>query len=158
MNFLFGPTNEINSIHDAIKKNVQKCSVSDDIIYCPCENGKYSKFPTITIYIQNNAFVINPENYLSYYSGYCVALVLGIPSSFWVLGQPFFRAYYTVHDMDNEEIYLWKAKQDNPVKLNDDESNYFIQSSILIPAGLLITGIVYAYRRRQIASYNYQVL
>ena len=55
-------------------------------------------------------------------------------------------------------MYLWKAKQDKPVSLNDDESSYFIQSSILIPAGLLITGIVYAYRRRQANAYNYQLI
>ena len=104
--FLLGPTNEINSIHNIIKKHVQKCSMDAGTLYCPCENGKYSKFPAITFYIQNNAFVINPENYLGDVSGYCAVLISGISYSFWVLGQPFFRAYYTVHDMDNEKIYL----------------------------------------------------
>ena len=155
---LYGPWDDVDPIFNAIKAKVKKCKVDYDLLFCPCDQGKYNKFPDITFYIDNNPFVISPENYIFYDSGYCIPLITGTYDPYWIMGQSFFRAYYTVHDIDNEKMYLWKAKQDKPVSLNDDESSYFIQSSILIPAGLLITGIVYAYRRRQANAYNYQLI
>ena len=157
---LMGPQYQVNSIFDGIKKKVKGCQYDSGFLLCKCNKGGYSKFPTITFNIQDIPFEISPENYVYFESGYCIPLVTGIQDSYWIIGQPFFREYYTVHDMDEEKIYAWRARKNSPgaQALHHEGQEYSFDSSILVPAGLLIAGIVYAYRRRQINEYNYQII
>ena len=80
-----------------------------------------------------------------YESGYCyVLLYTNNNYQDWIFGQPFFKGYYTVF-MDNYKIYLWKALEADldKTQANYHESITLIKSEILIPVGLVISGIVF---------------
>ena len=157
---LRGPSSEVKHILDKIKNVMKNCKNVNGLVMCSCSLDNWYKYPTITFYINDQAFSIRPDNYLYYHQGKCIALFLGHSNSNWILGQPFYREYYTIHDMDSHRMYLWKAKVFDQISLpiKNDDSFDFIQSSVLIPAGLFVSGIVYAYRRRQANAYNYQLI
>ena len=61
--------------------------------------------------------------------------------------------------MDNYKIYLWEVLE---ADLDKTQENYhksitLIKSKILIPVGLVISGI-FVYRRQQANAYIYQVI
>ena len=157
---LLGPKAQVKSILDKIKTSVRNCNSSSELLECKCSLESLSKFPEITFYIDENSFSVKPENYLYHNDGKCTILISNSSDSKWILGQPFFREYYTVYDMDKLQVRLWKAKQNyfELKSLTNDESFDFIQSSVLIPAGLIVSGIVYVYCRRQINPFNYQLI
>ena len=157
---LKGPGAEVKPILNKIKNNVMNCKIVNGLVECPCSLDNLSKYPTVTFYNNGQALSIRPENYLYHKNGKCAVLISEHSHSNWILGQPFFREYYTVHDMDRKSIYLWKARTHHEFyipAINDESTNY-IQSAILIPVGLLISGIVYGYRRRQVDSFNYRLV
>ena len=152
---LLGPKAQVKTLVDEIKYG-RECKLSGGLYECKCQLG-FNRYPTFTFYIDENSYNINPEHYLYHNDGKCTILISDSGNSYWVLGQPFFREYYTAFDTERLKVYLWKARQ-NFFELNNDEGFNFIQSSVLIPAGLVVSGIVYAYRRRQANAYNYQLI
>ena len=106
---LFGPSAQVNAIKDAIIKSVGTCT-DDSYLFCTCEGGDLSSFPVIEFVVGEQSFAIQPENYVMDFDGICLVLVESSNDVYWVIGQPFFRQFYTVHDMENEAVFVWNAK------------------------------------------------
>ena len=106
---IYGPTAQVNAIKNAISKAVGTCT-DDYYLFCPCEGGDLSSFPVIEFVIGKQSFAIEPENYLMNWEGECLVLMESSYDVYWIIGQPFFRQFYTVHDMENEAVFVWNAK------------------------------------------------
>ena len=124
---LLGPEPDATKILNVIEDSADDCIYYSSLLICACTVGDYSEFPDIEFTINNDNFILNPESYLLYDQGYCYVLIGTGDYSFWLLGQPFFRQFYTVHDMDNKKIHAWNAISEN----NSVNNNYIMLLSLL---------------------------
>ena len=89
--------------------------------------------------MDNNSFEISPETYLFPYRDECVVLIEKSNDVFWVLGMPFLREYYTVYDMENLEVLVYKSN-----KKQESSKSYGILCILL---SFIMIPTVYAYSR-----------
>lgn len=107
------PSSDYTQLYSAITRNgANKCSkdASSGITYCSCTTVADSNYPNITLKMGNQfIFYFNNTDYLVYDTSrkLCILTFLQDTSSstkFWLMGDPFMRAYYIVHDMDNLKV------------------------------------------------------
>lgn len=91
-------------------------------LVCECAFGNYDAYPDITFTFGTEEFVIHPDNYIYYETGYCYLLIESSYESYYIIGQPFMRDYYTVFDMDNNLI---RASRAVGTKETSDYGNLF---------------------------------
>ena len=90
------------------------CAVlSSGMLACSCSGDGDSSFPDLQIligsYFNKHWFTLKGTDYI-YYSeqtDHCwVELMPEQDSDYWILGDPFLRAYYSVYDLDNRRVGL----------------------------------------------------
>ena len=146
--YIYGPNDLVDFINDKISSAVGSCGyVYWGEISCLCSIGEYSLFPDIELKINGVIYKITPESYLSFYGGYCYPMLSYSYDSYWLIGSPFFREFYTVHDMDHGKIYAWKAKSNADTTLASN-SQLLGSTGAIIFAGL-VGASIYIYRRAQ---------
>lgn len=107
--FLYGPPEAVEILKEEINK-VQNFSYdSSGYYYINCTKSDIEKFPKFQLSIDNYPVEITPQSYLFYEDGMCYLFVANSGSNYWILGQVFFREYYTYYDMDNKQVTLFKA-------------------------------------------------
>ena len=107
---ILGPSTEVHSmLQFIISKTEGACYINYWYIECTCKLGKYEKYPDLVFTINNQAFTVSAKDYIYYESGYCYPLIDYSYDYYWIIGQPFFRAYYSVYDMQTPQILLYKA-------------------------------------------------
>ena len=108
---IYIPTKEFNSItteiytHKLCSKNTQ-----DNFVYCPCDANLESlnAYPTIEIlmgdFTDQHYFSLEGSDYLIY-DDYWMMCLLTLQEETredtWLMGDPFLRKYYTIHDMED---------------------------------------------------------
>lgn len=118
-------------------------------LVCDCTFGNYSNFPDLSLTIDGEDFVIHAENYVYYENGYCYLLVDAIKDSYYIIGQPFFREYYTVFDVDKSIVIASPAARQG-------EYNYFAkaqQAGMAAFALVVAAGLITKYKRRNNEDY-----
>ena len=79
------------------------CSLSQG--YILCYNSTLADYPDIVVTLCGNEFVLNPTDYLEVYNeGYLVLIEATKSSSYFSMGDPFMRKFYTVFDAENSRI------------------------------------------------------
>ena len=142
-----------NSIYKKYSKQVQNTnSLCYDIGYlvCDCTFGDYSSFPDLTLNFNGEDFVIHPENYIYYENGYCYLLVDAIQDNYYLIGQPFFREFYTVFDMESSVVIASRAAR--------QETYYYFsrtqEAGMAVFALAVAGGLIIRYRRRDTGDYD----
>jgi hypothetical protein len=106
---MYVPTKDYRKLTTAIfaSPNTASCSLdtSSGITFCDCTSIKDSRYPTIELKMGNQyTFYLNGSDYLIYESSRkkCIFGFIEDTSSlnFWLVGDPIFRAYLIIHDMD----------------------------------------------------------
>lgn len=90
------------------------CGMSDSgMLLCDCGMAySLSSYPDLILTLgKRTRFILKSTDYFLEKQEGCYLLVDGMTSGSWVLGMPFLRAYYTVYDMDNEEVGLAASMQ-----------------------------------------------
>ena len=132
-----------------IMKSNKKC-VDIGFVVCDCSFGDYRQFPDLVYTMNGIDFVIHAENYIYYENGYCYLLLEGNGlDEYWILGQPFFREYYTVFDMDKKLITA------SPANRGGQPYNYFIMKAAFGTFAFVATACLARWAYKKEASENY---
>lgn len=130
--FIIGPPHVIEEIWRQIDL-FSTCRIESEIfLICEKSEANITDFPELYFEIQNNSYIIYPEDY-TYFSGNDIYILL-IPHnlSHFLLGHPFFKEYYSVFDMDNSEVRLFKIKP-------SDTTSLFLYLIVAVLVLLIIT-------------------
>ncbi|OMJ69314.1 hypothetical protein SteCoe_32995 [Stentor coeruleus] len=107
------PKNIYQNVINSITKGKNCVVIYDNSTSCECVEGEYNDYEKLSIKIGQEEFLINPKNYLFYENGTCNILLSESSDEWWIIGQPIFREYYTVHDMSVPKIDLYKVRLDS---------------------------------------------
>lgn len=113
---IYGPAQQVSVVLDEISRKINDCTL-ESYLECPCTKGQYNDFPDFSLDMGGYIFTITPENYLYYSSGSCMVMILNSNDFYWLLGQPLFREYYSVFDMEKEKITFYKATKDSSISI-----------------------------------------
>jgi saccharopepsin len=142
---IMGPSTEIKSIKKDIIDKLSKPCYDLDLLVCICTLNQYHEYPGITFSIDGHNLTVSPENYLYYDQGYCYVLIASTDSYYWIIGQPFFREYYSVYNMEKPEVYLYQAAKEGNQKT---KSYNYVYHSYAIGAAVSVLSIAYYVHRR----------
>ena len=135
-----GPDDDVTIILNTISDSIKNCEYAYGLLICECSFGNYSNYPDVYFTIANDSFILHPESYLLYDQGYCYVLIESGYANFWIIGQPFFRQFYTVHDMDNYKIYAWSTSD---IDRNDSALASSIETASLFAISIAIPIFIY---------------
>lgn len=82
--------------------------------YIICNENNLTKYPNITINICGNELVLDPTDYLEQYFDDYILLIESYEFGYIILGDTFLRKFYTVFDMENNQIGFAVAVVDGP--------------------------------------------
>ncbi|OMJ66508.1 hypothetical protein SteCoe_36617 [Stentor coeruleus] len=146
-----GPKKPIEAYKKVVQSKHKNRCYDYGYLACSCKAGDYSNFLDLTFEIDGYNYTVHAENMMYYESGYCYVLIEPNDYDMWILGMPFYREYYMVHDMDNKEVIAYQAYRDEGTTWNSFINS---QTSLVASAGAILTIVaavsgVYAYRRKQ---------
>lgn len=86
------------------------CDASFGFLLCDCTNTNKSDYPTLKFSLAGSDFDLPSEFYMYEIvddsTRVCWALISDSGMPFWLLGDVFLRAYYSIYDMDNMKLGL----------------------------------------------------
>jgi hypothetical protein len=107
------PTTDYDDLIDmffALDKQCELDGTAFRTLYCVCDTIADPDFPTFSfVFNQNQTFYLDPADYLLDVGyGYCLSTFADneYDSDYWLLGDSFMRAFYTIHDITNQRIGL----------------------------------------------------
>jgi len=129
---MYVPSADYRRLSSAIfsGSNAPSCSLdtASGITFCDCTSITDSRYPEIQLTMGHQyTFFLNGSNYLIYESSRRRCIFTFIEDTtiqkFWLVGDPFLRAYVAVHDMDSQRIGLAGRHIDNGYNPPDDVSS-----------------------------------
>lgn len=115
------PYNDYTTLYNAVTKNGKNSCTIDSAsgsTYCSCTSISDSNYPSITLKMGDRyLFYLNNTNYLLWDPSMNQCILTFIQETdqtqkFWLLGDPIYRSYYIIHDMDNQRVGLAGANTD----------------------------------------------
>lgn len=148
--FITLPVDVYDKYVKIIENSHSGCIKDYGYLVCSCTFGNYKSFPDITFSFNGENFVIHAENYIYYQYNYCYLMIDSVQGYYYMIGEPFFREYYTVFDMDNKLIRVSPA-------LRNGDYNYYSKIQQAGIAGVvfaMVGGLMLKLNRRGIADYS----
>ncbi|GAB0089433.1 hypothetical protein DMENIID0001_039720 [Sergentomyia squamirostris] len=109
---IFGPLEDVEKVNDL----VNAVHLVDNEYTIDCNSG--ANLPNIYITINDTVFEVKGDDYILQQPDNCLLGVMGfemapgtILNKIWYLGDVFQRVFYTIYDIENEQIGFCKAKQ-----------------------------------------------
>lgn len=152
---ILGPDDEVQSLLAQFESR-WKCSPSGGLLVCACGwDPTLSQFPDIEFVLGGNVLVVKPFMYITRQWAHCQLHISGIHNPhLWVLGTPFMQGYYTVFDMDSQEVGFAPVKS-NPARITTNAYGTWLIIGALLAAvfcALTITILVcLTLKRRRIS-------
>jgi len=108
------------------------CSIWGD--YIICANSSLTDYPNIVVTLCENEFILTPEDYLeAYYEYYLVLFEATDVSTYFILGDTFMRKFYTVFDMEDNQIgFAVASRGGEDIEWDWSESKRHIWSCIYL--------------------------
>ena len=133
---LLGPSYEVKEIYSQIDKDFE-CQTSSGFLICSC--GFFTSiddFPLLNFTLENYSFSLTPRQYILKQGSQCQLLLGSLgEQSIWILGDVFIRAYYTIFDMENNQIgFVGSINKDTTGNNNFNNGNAII---------IIIGGVVF---------------
>lgn len=127
---MYIPYDDYSTIYrKIITENVLSCT-EDDVgnTYCDCKNIYDSRYPNVTVKLNNRyTFTLKSQDYLIWSSYYKSCLFTFYPdhddsSYYWLMGDPFLRAFYSIYDLESLKVGLAGAIHDSGEVETDEDS------------------------------------
>jgi len=103
-----GPTDLVNMINGQLGCIISggECSW----LHCP----DYSTLPDLEFVLNNNSYVLHPQEYIMETGGACISALMGMDIAepigpLWILGDRFMEKFYTVFDYENSRVGFAEA-------------------------------------------------
>ena len=107
---ILGPFYEIYYIKQTILAQTDgACTDNGGFLVCDCQFGKYENYPDLVFTIDDQTFTVAAKDYIDFDQNICTVLIDTNDEFDWILGQPFFRAYYSIFNMHVPQILFYKA-------------------------------------------------
>ena len=114
---IIGPEEFINIIFDIIIKQAN-CSISQKLfLVCTFNTSNLTSLPILSFEINSNSYLINPESYVYQSESNLCILLLPHPKDYWIIGQPLFKEYFSVFDLNNSKILMFSIDDDSDLSL-----------------------------------------
>jgi hypothetical protein len=97
----------------------------------------YNEIPKLTLKINGNTFIIPSSKAFYQSGGYYISNFQFVDSNIYIIGSPFFLAFHTLFDKENEQLHFYPLKSD----YLEIGSNYVI--IILIVAVVIVLVIIF---------------
>jgi len=111
-----------------------------------CQNGEEQQLPDITFLLGGHEFSVSSSLYIRKHAGKCESAVSASDLDFYVLGITFMWAYYTIFDMEKEQIGFARSVN-YPYLPSTSSTLYWIWGGAF--ALLLMCVVIVAYTRRR---------
>ena len=152
--FIAIPPNILLKVYDKIKSRMI-CDNNQTFLICPCDSS--FKLPKLEFVVNNYSYSIPAEYYIEEEpGGRCVLLIVSSNQSTWVLGQIFFRLYYSYYDMNNKTVGLIESiyykrnnKRHSDKKISDEWliTIICVTTFIVVGASLILCWIYSRHKR-----------
>ena len=110
--YTYGPFDIIAEVYDQISLKQKNCSFENSLFYCNLKNDgnsfDFDSLPDVLLDIDGSNYTLTPRAYCKMENNSCFLKILGFNQSFWIIGQALFEEYYSVYDMDNLQVFLYK--------------------------------------------------
>jgi len=150
---IVAPTSDWPAFAVAFMNSSKNCSIVNaggvQLAACPCTGtpAGLSVFPNLTFNLGSggvqSSFSLTPAQYLSYSSGYCIAMVQELQDiNLWILGDVFMINFYTYFNEDTLMIGFAPANP-NPAPLPAATANFALINSIFVSMVLSVLSLFY---------------
>ena len=109
LGFIIGPQPHVEIIFEEIMAVADCVLENSTFLVCLKEFSNITAFPVVKFEISNNTYSVHPETYTYVSDNEIYILILSHDYSYWVLGQPLFKEYYSVFDMEHMSLVLYKT-------------------------------------------------
>lgn len=110
---IFVPQNHWDLVLSEISARIE---CENFLVFLEC-NGDESSLPTFNFSYNHQNLTVFPQTYTYRSSDSLIVLIGSHNESHWVLGQPLFKEYYSVFDMQNEAISLYKVSKKQGISI-----------------------------------------
>ena len=143
--FISGPLKTIISMYDQISKQTI-CRANDATIpfSCSCTDSTY--FPSLVFVIDNVEYEIESKYYVNKVNSFCNIYIFPSNNGNWVLGQSFFRKFYSVWDYSIPAVGLTVAKISDTSGDSSNSSTFtddWVIAVVVVVAAVLFVAIIW---------------
>jgi len=141
-----------HSIYSSTICKIVSCTSSVYVVNFKCPNNEEKRLPNITFLLGSHEFSLPYYLYIRKHDGKCESIVRLDLTDYYTIGIPLMFAYYTIFDMENEQIGFARSVNSfyspSLPPIERDFTLYWIGGALALLSLLSCVAVCYIYFRR----------